>query len=88
MIRQIKKKWKRFMLRSRAPKKLWYLCLKYVTDTHSLTAHPIYELDGKTPYQILTEDTPDILEFVLYVWYAPVWYLDLGDFPGDDLKLG
>ena len=52
------------MLRSREPKKLWYLSQMYVADTQSLTAHPIYNLYGRNPYDILNGDTPDILEFL------------------------
>ena len=69
-------------------KKLWDFCLTYVTDNNSLTAHPIYKLDGRTPYEILNGDMQDISKFVEYDWYAPVWYLEPGDFPGDNLKLG
>ena len=60
------------MLRSRAPKKLWDFCLPYVTDTPSLTTHPIYKLDGRTSYEILNGYTPNISQFVEYDWYAPV----------------
>ena len=51
------------MLRSKAPKNLWDFWLKYVTYTQSLTDHPTYKLDGRTPYEILTGDTPDASEF-------------------------
>ena len=88
LIRELKKKWKRLMINSRAPMKLWDWCLTYVADTHSLTAHPIFKLDGRTPYEILTGNTPDISEYLEYDWYTPVWYLDPGDFPGDDRKIG
>ena len=76
------------MIRSRVSKKLWDLCLTYVTDTHPLTDHPIYKLGFRNPYEILTGETPDISKLVEYDWYAPVWYLDPGYFLGDDLKLG
>ena len=76
------------MLRSIAPKKLWDLCLTYRTYTHYLTSHPIYNLDGRNPYEILNRGTLDISEFFQHYWYAPFWYLNPGDFPGDDLKLG
>ena len=76
------------MLRSSAPNKLWDFCLMYVTDTHSLTAHNIYKLGGRTTYEILAGYTLYISEFLEYDWYAPVWYLDPGYFLGDDLKLG
>ena len=52
------------MLRSRAPKKLWDFYLTYVTDNQPLIAHPMYKMEGRTPYEILTRDMPDILEFI------------------------
>ena len=74
------------MLRSIAPNKLWNFCLTYVTYTHSLTDHLIYNLGGGTPYEISTRDTPDISECFEYEWCAPVWYLEPGYFPVDGLK--
>ena len=76
------------MFRSRAPNKLCYLCLIYVTYTHSLTDHSIYRLDDRNQYEILAGDTPDIYEFVEYEWYAPVWYLETRKFLGDNFELG
>ena len=48
------------MLRSRSPKNIWELCLKYMTDTQFLTDHPIQNLDESNSYEILTGDTPGI----------------------------
>ena len=76
------------MLRNIAPKRLWELCLMYVMDTYFLMSHPIYTLDGRNIYEILTRDTPDISEFIEHYWYALVWYLEPGEFLGDDLKIG
>ena len=59
-----KEKWKQVMLRNIAPKRLWELCLMYVMDTYFLMSHPIYTLDGRNIYEILTRDTPDISEFI------------------------
>ena len=59
-----KEKWKQVMLRNIAPKRLWELFLMYVMDTYFLMSHPIYTLDGRNIYEILTRDTPDISEFI------------------------
>jgi hypothetical protein len=39
------------------------------------------QLHERTPYEILTGNTPDISEFVEYEWYQPVWYFEPSAFP-------
>ena len=79
------KKWKWAMLRSRSHNNLWEFCLTYVTDTNSLTAHPICKMYDRTPYGILNGNTPDIQEFIEHDLYAPVWYLYPREFTEEDL---
>ena len=61
------------MIRSRLHKKLWEFYITYVADNHSLMDTPIYNMDGRNKYLILTGDKPDILESIEHDCYAPVW---------------
>lgn len=73
-IKEIKKQVGRTMSRTKASKRLWDYCGVYVSETRSRTAHPLYDLKGRTPIEHVTGDTPDIAEWLEYQWYAPVWY--------------
>ncbi len=41
----------------------------------------MHQQHGRTPYEILTGNTPDISEFLEYKWYQPVWYYEPAAFP-------
>ena len=41
-----------------------------------MTATPTFGLNGRTPMEVLTGETPDISEFVDYSWYDWVAYFD------------
>lgn len=41
----------------------------------------MHQQHGRTPYEILTGNTPDISEFFEDEWYQPVWYYEPTAFP-------
>ncbi len=48
----------------------------------------MFVLDGCTPYEHMTGNTPDISEYTDYEWYQSFWYLDQeASFPDDKRKL-
>ncbi len=54
-----------------------------------MTSTDLYHLHGRTPYEIITGNTPDISEYCQYRWYDPVYYLEKTNaFPQDKLVLG
>jgi hypothetical protein len=87
-IRELKKKCGRIGKRMGVPKPLWDYLATYVAETHSRTAHPLWNLHGRTPYEITVGETPDISEWFEYEFYEPCWYLDNADFPDTKMKLG
>ncbi|MGH3053527.1 MAG: hypothetical protein ACRDL7_00940, partial [Gaiellaceae bacterium] len=87
-IREVKKSVVRLMSRTKAPMRLWDFCAVYVCETRCLTAHSIYSLHGRTPYECVTGNTPDISEYVEFDWYQPTWYYDSSDFPEERRLLG
>ena len=41
---------------------------------------------GRTPWEVVTGSTPNILEWIEFDWYQPVWYHDPGDFLNNNLE--
>ena len=50
--------------------------MKYVSKIQSCNAIGIHRSKRRTGYEIVTGKTPDILEWVEFRWYQPVWYYD------------
>lgn len=80
-IRELKKQVTRIMDKSGAPKRLWDFCLEYVSELRSRTALGLPVLNGRTPYEFVTGETPDISEWTEFSFYQPVWYYNSSDFP-------
>ena len=79
----------RIMQRTGTPKRLWDFAAEYVSQIRTFTANPLYALHGRTPYEILTGNTPDISEWVEFDWYEPVWYYQSeAKFPQDKRSMG
>jgi hypothetical protein len=80
-IRELKKQTRRIMQQTQCPLRLWDLCASYVAEIRNLTAQPLYSLHGRTPFELVTGNTPDISEYIAFKWYQPVWYHDNSTFP-------
>jgi hypothetical protein len=59
-IRIIKAKWKRLMITKKVPKRLWDFALVWIAQIYSRTAMK----HGRTGFEVITGDTPDISEWV------------------------
>jgi hypothetical protein len=81
VIGEIKRHTHRFMSRTRSPKRLWDFCAIYAVELRNRLALPLYGLHGRTPYELLTGNTPDISEYLEYEWYQPIWIFNPGAFP-------
>jgi hypothetical protein len=80
-IRELKKHARRLMQRTNTPKRLWDFCMCYVAEIRNLTAQPLYSLHGRTAYELVTGDTPDISEYAEFDWFEPIWYYESNAFP-------
>jgi len=69
-IRIIKAKWKRLMITRKVPKRLWDFALVWIAQIYSRTAMK----HGRTGFEVITGDTPDISEWVDFSFYDWVWY--------------
>ena len=75
-IREVKKRWFRQMTKKRVPKRLWDYGIVWVCETMSLTANSSFALEGRTPTEQVTGETPDISEYLDFGFYDWVWYKD------------
>ena len=65
------------MTKRRVPKQLWdYGIVWGVCETMSLTADSSFALEGQTPIEKVTCETPYISEYLDFRFYDWVWYKD------------
>jgi hypothetical protein len=63
------------------PSKPWDFCCKWSCNVCSKTSSNNYILEGSTPYEAVTGNTPDISSLIDYDFYEPIWYHDEGTIP-------
>lgn len=76
-IRELRKSWRLMRQRRNIPRRLWDYGIIHLAKIRTLTARGDA---GRTPYEEITGETPDISEYVDFQFYDWVWYWDL---PGD-----
>ena len=64
------------MTKRRVPKRLWDYGVVWVCEIMSITANSTFALEGRTPLEQLTGETPDITEYLDFGFYDWVWYKD------------
>lgn len=74
VIRELRKRWYRAIFRTNCPKALWNYGLPHFARLMQVTATNAADLDGKTPLEALTGETPDISQYLDFGWYDWVWY--------------
>jgi hypothetical protein len=87
-IRELKKQVRRTMSKTKTPKRLWDFCAQYTAELRCLTAQPLYSLHSRTPYELVTGNTPDISEYIAFSWYQPAYYYDKTHFPEERELIG
>ena len=50
--------------------------MEYSADLLSLLANGRFDLQGRTPYELVMHHTPDISEYVSFRWFQWCWYFD------------
>ena len=71
-IRELKKRYHKKMRESSVPKRLWDYGVKHASKIGQFI--PKNKLDGWTPWQSVTGNTPDISEYLDFDFYDLVWY--------------
>jgi hypothetical protein len=74
VIREVKKRWFRQMTRRKVPKRLWDYGIVWACEIMSLTSNSSFSLEGQTPMEQITGETPDISEYLDFGFYDWVWY--------------
>jgi hypothetical protein len=74
VIREVKKRWFRQMTRRKVPKRLWDYGIVWACEIMSLTSNSSFSLEGRTPMEQITGETPDISEYLDFGFYDWVWY--------------
>jgi len=72
----------------KTPIKLWHFCANYVSHLRNHIVRPLIDLNGRTPYEKITGNTPDISELLEFEWYQPIWYYEPSEFPHQNKLLG
>ena len=75
-IGELKQYSRRLMFHTQTPIRLWCFCFNYCADVLSLCATGRFELQGRTPFEIVTNYTPDISEYVQFAWFDWCYYYD------------
>jgi transposase len=88
-IRELKVEIRRALRRSKAPKRLWCYCGKWVAAIRRLTALDMPQLQGRVPDKDVLGSTPDTSQYAQFDWYEPALYWDpVGNFPHEQKLLG
>ena len=74
VIRELRKKWYRAVFRTNCPRALWSYGLPHFAKLMQLTASNAANLNGRTPLEFVTGETPDISQYLDFGWYDWVWY--------------
>jgi hypothetical protein len=75
------------MIRSMTLLCLWDFCCIYTMELRNRLVRPLPQLNGRTPIEVLTGNTPDISEFLEFEWYQPVWFYEPDVFPRQNKQL-
>ena len=80
-ILDCKRMWSSIKTAYQVPASLWDYGLEYIGELRSHIAHPLPALQGRTPIELATGDTPDISHFLYFHFYQPVYYWEPANFP-------
>ena len=73
-IGTIKRHSRQILRRTLCPIRLWDYCFEYTAEIRSLTVTDLFQLNNRTPYEIVMGYTPDISEFLNFGFYDWIWY--------------
>ena len=73
-IREFKRLYKNISHGLPVPRKYWFYLLRYCSDIRNRTALNIYSLEGRTPYEKLFNEIPDIGPWIKFKYGEPVFF--------------
>ena len=79
----------KIMIRKKVPLRFWCYAMEYYCDLSSVMVPGMYRNKGRTGYEIVFGNTPDISEYVEFEFYDYCWYWDTPqDYPHEKKQLG
>ena len=76
VVQEIRKRWFRVMLKKKVPKRLWDYGIRWVCEVMQCTASTSGDLSRRTALEQLTDETPEISEYLDFTIYDWCWYND------------
>jgi hypothetical protein len=76
VIREVRRRWFRLVRQQNVPLRLWDYGFRWVCEVMQRTANSVFALEGRTPFEEITGETPDISEYLDFRFYDPIWYKD------------
>jgi hypothetical protein len=74
VIREVRKRWYRTIFNTNCLRRLWTYGLPWICAIMRMTASHAGRLQGRTPMEIVTGETPDISEYLDFGFYDWVWF--------------
>ena len=75
-IGEMRKRWYRTMVMKKVPRRMWDFALKWICEVMQITPNSHFDLDGRTPFEFVTGETPDISEYLDFSYWDFVWFKD------------
>ena len=69
VIREVKKRWFCQMVKHNVPKRLWDYGIVWACEIMCFTSNSSFSLEGWTPMEQITGETPDISEYLNFGFY-------------------
>ena len=76
LVKKAKLKSSKLMYRKSVPLRLWCYAMDYACELESIPVPTMYRNRGRTGYEIIFGNTPDISEYVEFEFYDYCWYWD------------
>ena len=81
----IKSKVRRIMRETNTPFRLIDYVFAYACEIRNFVPSQIVGVNGRTPYEIVHNETPDVSEYVSFGWFDFVWFWNPVDFQKQNL---
>jgi hypothetical protein len=96
VIREVRKRWYRTIFKTNCPRRLWTYGMPHICAIMRMTASFSGQLQGRTPIEFVTGETPDISEYLDFGFYDWVWFkrdagigeIEIGKFLGISKNTG
>jgi hypothetical protein len=75
-ICELKRHVRRKMKACNVPSRLWNFCSKWSCDVRNKTANNSFPLEGHTPHEVVTGNTPDISSLTDFDFYEPILHYE------------